>query len=1146
METRRIDLKGNRSLINNKAHIDEAWQKFSKNNSPYLRDALVPHYVKEENKEIASNIVFDKKGNKYYCNEGSFFVNDEAVGNVNTQGFKKTDLEGDYLCYDMHVNPDPESAGTIVAYIKENTLFMEIYQPDGSLRTQKYYVYDKDILFARAYATTYSYGFGIGERAIFIIVYKNEYNVLTADIIELSSGFSSPSIVTSPVVWERLINGTTWTAVDSDTEITDIKCNRKGVPSLNAADFFTLIGKVNSSSKESNWCFCNFYYEERYSSWGSSGPAKLYPRSDLTFQWISGEIAVTHRWSVNAAIVHTRETVTRSRTLEGLSNRDNFKITLSDKAQGNTNAPITVTINYLDYENNPQTLSGTFSATQQEITLSRYVTGADAHFFDRIPELFYITSVVFSQTIGGTSYTKNFSPGEITFISNEQIYGGEVWEWGDSFQNSWQFDVNRYNNRGDPVALIWEWNTTETFSPPTTQCTMIEDDGTFRSVPVYTYRANSITEYVISAVVDRIDLVDPEDPDAGKIVKFKPTQMYKNTSTYTYFGSSSYNIGQRYFEVLFTLSDSSYAESKTHNFYNNTGLREEIIGDIGMSNDGTTPYESGGSHGKLWTTQFGGISPLPGSNWRLLYNYGVVSNISFGNLNEEGTILVDWNTIEDSFYVGYTDKAIVYKDVEGVHKIEIEDIKNNVQILEDSYILINTTSYLNCWDIKGKKFVHFASDYNNRCYTGWQASKYNYFTQSGSWKAAWESNKWDSSAAVIACSSGQNVNYAITGKPITSAIFPPQNLYHVVKNKEFYCFGDNSYIDLYYNLVYHNSIMKNTYKYTDALLYPDAQYPLSSNNINYFNIPLLFSLLKTHNNKDLIKAGTMYYPVVYYNETVPIFIYSPLGGLEGASYMFVIQSQFYAVLNGKICAVSYVDNVLSGVEAIIDVTGMEFIGYLPTFALFYSPKNKCIYSFTGDANLELIEDASEIGELRNALYNSFTKTIHVITDKGVCIIGDTIYMIEFPGIAEMFFTEEKTVLETEDKIYYLSFDKLSDEYEVMPLEFETEFFGGVNDSVITIYKWSMRFIKDAVTNGTIKLSTVTLTDKGSETREKVYNLTAKDWDPLTDSFYLQFAPENNKACGHKIRIESDFPLTSLVAQITTDGSLASAKNSLKI
>ena len=43
METRRIDLKGNRSLINNKAHIDEAWQKFSKNNSPYLRDALVPH-----------------------------------------------------------------------------------------------------------------------------------------------------------------------------------------------------------------------------------------------------------------------------------------------------------------------------------------------------------------------------------------------------------------------------------------------------------------------------------------------------------------------------------------------------------------------------------------------------------------------------------------------------------------------------------------------------------------------------------------------------------------------------------------------------------------------------------------------------------------------------------------------------------------------------------------------------------------------------------------------------------------------------------------------------------------------------------------------------------------------------------------------
>jgi hypothetical protein len=347
-------------------------------------------------------------------------------------------------------------------------------------------------------------------------------------------------------------------------------------------------------------------------------------------------------------------------------------------------------------------------------------------------------------------------------------------------------------------------------------------------------------------------------------------------------------------------------------------------------------------------------------------------------------------------------------------------------------------------------------------------------------------------------------------------------------------------------LTYVYTIKENAIKQIDSNLYPDAQYPLAVNNINYFNLPLLLTLIKTYNNKDMVKAGTMFYPVQYYNDIIPIFIYSTLGGLDGATSMFVIQSQFYAVMDGKICAVSYADNVVAGVDAIIDVTGMMFIGYLPTFALFYSPKNKCIYSFTGDANLELIEDASEIGTLKNAMYNTFTKTVHVVTDKGVCVIGDTIYMIEFPGVEDMFFTEDKSVLETREKIYYLSFDKLTDEYTVLPLEFETEFFGGVNDSVITIYKWSMRFIKDTVTNGTIKLSTVTLTDKGSETREKVYNLTAKDWDPLTDSFYLQFAPENNKACGHKIRIESDFPLTSLVAQITTDGSLAAAKNSMKI
>ena len=93
METKRINLTGNRSLINNKAHIDENWEKFSKNNSPYLRDALVPHYLKEESKNVASNIVFDKEGNKYYVDNDKFFVNDEAVTDVSSTGFVKTDLE---------------------------------------------------------------------------------------------------------------------------------------------------------------------------------------------------------------------------------------------------------------------------------------------------------------------------------------------------------------------------------------------------------------------------------------------------------------------------------------------------------------------------------------------------------------------------------------------------------------------------------------------------------------------------------------------------------------------------------------------------------------------------------------------------------------------------------------------------------------------------------------------------------------------------------------------------------------------------------------------------------------------------------------------------------------------------------------------
>lgn len=1131
METRRIDLKGNRSLINNKAHIDEAWQKFSKNNSPYLRDALVPHYVKEENKNVDTNIVFDKDGNKYYCSENKFYVNDEAVADVSSQGFRKEDLQSNFQCYDVN-GP---------AYIQNNTC---VYKTVA-------YQFPYDIVFCRVRV--------IDDNAYFMIVYYNEDNTLFQTLMAILED-EIMTTETVPVSWGRLINGTTWTSVSDQGVVSSFRGNIGALP-VNEGDAgigFTLIGNATANNKESDLYFFNSVYDV--------DEDKFFCGSAITWAGVSGEQALHNEW-------HTVYTVKRTRQLVQESDRadrspiaivgrypcwrgvfEEISISIPEASKNHTNAAQTITMTYLDAKGVSQTVTGTISNTQTSCVLRRdcevpYEERGGVwdfwNFQNIVNEWFNIVSLTVSQTIAGTTYTKNIPLEDIEFTpnSNEEYWNGMAASDLGRYPASPSFsqDISEYESAGAPFYVTWDWDITESFSAPSTLCNVFEDTGFLRSVPVYPYRQSDITRYTVMGKPFSI-------VRAGEnlTLKFFIVREYRNTQTYTYFASSAYTFQQNYFDVLFCLFSGNWVLSQTHNFYNNSGLQREMIGDIGMTNDGSNPYESSGYVGHLWYTQYGAIAPFQDTKWRLLYNYGNISNISWGNMDEEGTILTDWNTIDGQFYISCSETELVYKDITGIHQITVEDIKNNVQVFENNYVLINTIDYLNCWNIKQHKLVHFGTDYNNRCYSGWQASSYGFFYQTGSWKATWEANKWAAADTSLSCASGQNVNYAITGSPFTSSMFPPQNLYHVVKGKEYYCFGNNASVDMYYNLTYVYTIKENAIKQIDSNLYPDAQYPLAVNNINYFNLPLLLTLIKTYNNKDMVKAGTMFYPVQYYNDIIPIFIYSTLGGLDGATSMFVIQSQFYAVMDGKICAVSYANNVVAGVDAIIDVTGMMFIGYLPTFALFYSPKNKCIYSFTGDANLELIEDASEIGTLKNAMYNTFTKTVHVVTDKGVCVIGDTIYMIEFPGVEDMFFTEDKSVLETREKIYYLSFDKLTDEYTVLPLEFETEFFGGVNDSVITIYKWSMRFIKDAVTNGTIKLSTVTLTDKGSETREKVYNLTAKDWDPLTDSFYLQFAPENNKACGHKIRIESDFPLTSLVAQITTDGSLAAAKNSMKI
>ena len=1183
METKRINLTGNRSLINNKAHIDENWEKFSKNNSPYLRDALVPHYLKEESKETASHIVFDKEGNKYYLSNDKFFVNDEAIAEVNSAGFSKIDLEEDYLCYDVN-GP---------AYILDNICYFGEYT----------YQIEPEILFARVRV--------INGNAYFLISYYNEDNILYQQIIViLADGTIETS--SSQIAWGQLVNGTTWTSVADQTIVSSFRCNIGYLKGQEGDECigFTLIGNASSNNKESELYFYNSIYDideneffngsqiswiglsgeqtfenswqvpytvvhtrevkniatkyyvrqevpgatvgyffptpkmaadysayQAYGTYYYGDSPKGYNQLPINFQTYSKETGATY-WNTFPSVVQvpnkTDKTITvRERTAYSWQVIDKFTISIPESANNHTGVPQAFTLTYTDANGDPQTLTDTMGATQKEITLQHVASSPvmNATVEEIFLEAFNITSLEVTQTIGGTDYTESIPVENIAFTSlnTTEEYIGFI---GDTSNVGviYSIDLADYMNGGQNTYIAWDWITTVTIEAPTTLCNVFEDSGYLRSVPVYDYKHASLEEFIILGQVFSL-----AKNGTSIDLSFNVLRSFNNTETYTYFASSCYNFNQAYFEVLFCVFDSSYSDAKTHNIYNNSGLQQEIIGDIGMTNDGS----------KKWFTEFGAIAPLDDTKWRLLYNYGTIVNISYGEANEEGSILTDWNTIDESFYISYKDNAIVYKDITGIHKIYLDTVEKNVQILENNYILINTISYLNCYDIKAKKLIHFATDYNNRCYTGWRASLYGYFVDTGSWKDAWEDNPWEVETPIF-CASGQNVNYAITGNPIVSSIFPPQNLYHVVKGKEYYCFGDNSYVDIYYGLKYINSIKKNQIKYIDSRLYPDAQYPLSSNNVNYFNIPLLLTLISTHNNKDMIKAGTMFYPVQYYNDNIPIFIYSTLGGLDGATNMFVIQSQFYAVMGGKICAVSYAENVVSNVEAIIDISGMQFIGYLPTFALFYSPKNKNIYSFTGDANLEKIDDASEIGNLKHALYNSFTKTIHVITDKGVCIIGDTIYMIEFPGIEEIFFTKDFSVLETTDKLYKLSFEKLSDEYSVLPLIFETEFFGGLNDSVITIYKWSMRFIKDSVSNGKIKLSTVTLTDKGSETREKVYNVSNADWDKLTDSFYIQFCPENNKATGHKIRIESDFPLTSLIAQITTDGSLTSAKNTMKI
>ena len=507
-------------------------------------------------------------------------------------------------------------------------------------------------------------------------------------------------------------------------------------------------------------------------------------------------------------------------------------------------------------------------------------------------------------------------------------------------------------------------------------------------------------------------------------------------------------------------------------------------------------------------------------DFKVLYNDGYISGVSFSeDKNEMGTLLSTWSSLDTDFYLDFSDDYIIYKQNDSFYRISLKE-QNDLRIFEKRYIVLNTCDYYNCYDNKLKKMTHYATDWNNRT-LGWVAE-----------------NK---TADLVTYATGENINFSQSDSTLVSTIWPYHayafsgklDYNHVYSNKgsvELY-FADGATVPEYVNtnLNYFNS----HYVINDQVL----NYPSYSTSQLFINPDFFAEFVNTYVNQDFVKNGDYAYNLTYFNTNIPILLANTSSYVSNMSELFVIQSMAYGIFDHKIYTLTFNNSSYTASEAIIDVTGMTFIGATPVVAYFYSKTNKSIYGFTGDCNLQLIEECSKISEVYKTFYNTATQTIYLATDTGLIMIGQNTYKLDFFNIKNIFFTDSGFVFIIDgDDTWQISSDYV-EEFETNKVRLDTGLYGNSDNKIVTVDRWKIRLYNQQHLNGTVKLKSYTLTDTGKiEEEDNVIEISKKDWDNMFDTTLISYTPKYNRGVGVGLKLESDFSVSDLIASVIIDNN----------
>lgn len=631
-------------------------------------------------------------------------------------------------------------------------------------------------------------------------------------------------------------------------------------------------------------------------------------------------------------------------------------------------------------------------------------------------------------------------------------------------------------------------------------------------------------------------------------------------STYPVYRAASFGLGQGWARFCGTWNTKTLTELASNtetvnclDVFWDSALQRVKYG-TGMNSSAKFRYQVTGTNTTLCQTANLLPTHMAGSRARIgNYNIVYINELPFAisyspTTYEIGTLLSEWSDFSTEGYCKADGNAIYYKRNNGDWIKVWTRIGNDIKLIEDNYIVVNTTSYFNCWDIKKGKKKHYASDYANRMIAGVETVTGNTF-----FRGAINSSTTTITASAI------NANFLVTNDGISSVSVGALPYLRLNTGSESFIGSvvptdsASDKIDVYYS---DEGFTQAIYKYSYLVFryglirssnsqLQDIYYPVSENASTLFSPNIFTEYLETYSNKDLVLNGDLGYQLTYANNTTPILLFSTATQLENVQSIFVIQGQFYGIIDDKLYSLLYSNGVLVESDCIIDITGMKFVGSLPTIAYFYSKTNRSFYSFTGDANLTLLYSATNIHSVYNTWYDTSTQTIYIGTDKGLYVISSlSMTRLPFYNIEQMFFTNNGDFyIETEDKINHVSYYSMDAGCKPLRMIFETKLFGSRDKTNTNINKYQVTLINHGYTeNDKIKWRVETLTDSGLiQVHEDEKEIKPSDWD-VFNQHQFDITPNFTKGQGVAIIIDTPWAISNITTDVNSDNGTTVVKN----